>query len=131
ATGSPTNRFTPNIVNINPGDTVTFTLSSGTHVVDLKDVSPDLPIDAGHTSGTTKAFTTAGTFYFYCSIHASEALATEAHVQANDAMVGKIVVSGSAGATATTPAATTAAATTAPATPTTRPPAAPTVAPPV
>ena len=100
-TGSPTNRFTPNIITINAGDTVTFNWSAGTHVVDLKDVSPDLSIDSTHTTGTTTAFTTAGTYYFYCSIHATDALATEAHVLANDAMVGKIVVSAGAAATAT------------------------------
>jgi plastocyanin len=102
STGSPTDRFAPNISNISVGDTVTFTWAAGTHVVDLKDVSPDLQIDSSHTSGTTTAFTTPGTYYYYCSIHATEDQATEAHVQANDAMVGKIVVTAaSAGSTAT------------------------------
>jgi plastocyanin len=96
-TGSPTNRFSPNIVNVNIGDNVSFNWSAGIHVVRLRDSSPDLPIDAGHPTGTTNAFTSSGTFYFYCIIHASEALATEAHVQANDAMVGKVVVAGASG----------------------------------
>lgn len=101
--GSPTNRFTPNVSNISAGDTVTFNWAAGTHVVDFKDVSPDINIDSAHTTGTTNAFTTPGTYYYYCSIHASEALATEAHVQAGDAMVGKIVVTaaGSSGTPAT------------------------------
>jgi plastocyanin len=90
--GTPTNRFTPNSSTVNVGDTVTFTWSAGTHMVHVQDVSPELPIDSAHTSGTTTAFMTAGTFYYYCSIHASADLATAAHVQANDAMVGKIVV---------------------------------------
>jgi plastocyanin len=104
STGGASLRFSPNVINISAGDTVTFTLGGGTHIVDLKDVSPDLTIDATHTSGTTNAFTTPGTYYYYCSIHATDAQATEAHVQANDAMVGKIVVS----AAAATPTATTA-----------------------
>jgi plastocyanin len=106
--GSPANRFSPNVVNINVGDTVTFNWSSGPHIVDLEDVSPDLTIDSTHTTGTTNAFMTAGTYYYYCSIHSTADKATEAHVQANDSMVGKIVVSaaGTATATATTPAAT-------------------------
>jgi len=90
--GTPTNRFTANVITINAGDTVTFNWSAGTHVVDLMDISPDLPIDSGHTSGVTVPLKTPGTYYFYCSIHATAAQATEAHVQANDAMVGKIVV---------------------------------------
>ncbi len=116
-TGSPSLRFTPNVVNITTGDTVTFTLGAGTHIVDLKDVSPDLPIDAAHTSGTTNVFSTAGTYYYYCSIHASVDLATEGHVQANDAMVGKIVVAAAA-ATPTATSTATPTATTASATPT-------------
>jgi plastocyanin len=106
--GTPENRFTPNISNITVGDTVTFSWSAGVHIVDLKDVSPDLQIDSSHTSGVTSAFSTPGTYYYYCSVHSSEAQATEAHVQANDAMVGKIVVtaaSSGAGANPTAPAA--------------------------
>lgn len=103
AVGSPNNRFTPNVSNIAVGDTVTFTWSAGTHVVDLKDVSPDIAIDSAHPSGTTSPFSKAGTYYYYCSIHATEDQATEAHVQAGDAMVGKIVVSAAA-APASTPA---------------------------
>jgi plastocyanin len=119
--GSPQNRFSPNVTTIAVGDSVTFNWAAGTHVVDLEDVSPDIPIDSGHTTGTTMAFTSPGTYYYYCSIHASEALATEAHVQANDAMVGKIVVTAAQTtptASPTTPAAT---ATTPPATTTSAP----------
>ena len=94
--GSPTDRFTPNVSSIAVGDTVTFTWASGTHDVDFMDVTPDLNIDSTHTTGTTSPFTTPGTYYYYCSIHATEDQATEAHVQARDAMVGKIVVSGTA-----------------------------------
>ena len=108
--GTPNNRFAPNVANITVGNTVTFTWSAGTHIVDLKDVSPDIASDSTHTTGTTTAFTTAGTYYYYCSIHASADQATEAHVAANDAMVGKIVVTAAAAATPT------AAATTAPGT---------------
>jgi plastocyanin len=100
-------RFSPNIVTIHVGDTATFNWASGTHIVDLQDVSPDLPIDSSHVTGVTTAFMTAGTYYYYCSIHADASDATEAHVQANDAMVGKIVVTAATAATPTTPVPTT------------------------
>ena len=115
AVGAPNNRFAPNVVNVNVGNTVTFSWAAGTHIVDLKDVSPDIPIDSAHTGGTTNAFITAGTYYYYCSIHATADLATEAHVAANDAMVGKIVVTPAA-AGGTTPAAGATTAPTAPGT---------------
>src|SRR5205085_2314753 len=37
-----------------------------------------------------------GTYYFCCAIPADASQATEAHVQANDAMVGKVIVQGQA-----------------------------------
>ena len=100
--GSPTNRFTPNAITIPVGDSVTFTWAAGTHTVVFQGASPDLTINSSNTSGQTNAFTTPGTYYYFCSIHAEASDATEAHVQANDAMVGKIVVSASAGATTPT-----------------------------
>ena len=119
--GSPQNRFSPNITTVSVGDSVTFNWAAGTHIVDLEDVSPDIPIDSGHTSGTTMAFSSPGTYYYYCSIHASEALATEAHVQANDAMVGKIVVTAAQTTPTTSPTTPAATATTPPATSTSAP----------
>lgn len=107
ATGSPNNRFTPNISTINVGDSVTFTWAAGTHIVDLKNVSPDIAVDSAHRSGTTTPFTKAGTYYYYCSIHATADQATEAHVAANDAMVGKIVVGAAGGSSAPAAGATT------------------------
>ena len=113
-TALATLRFSPNAVSIGTGDSVTFTLGGGGHVVDLQDVFPDIPLDATHASGSAGPFAMSGTYYYYCSIHANASLATEAHVQANDAMVGKIVVTGAASPTATaTTAVPTAAATTA------------------
>ena len=120
AVGSPTNRFSPNVATVNVGDSVTFNWSAGTHtVVFPSGVSADLSINSSSTTGQTTAFTTPGTYYYYCSIHAEATDATEAHVQANDAMVGKIVVLATgAVATPTTaptsPAATTPSATVAP-----------------
>ena len=113
-TALATLRFSPNVSTVTTGDSVTFTLGGGGHVVDLKDVFPDIPLDATHASGSAGPFTTPGTYYYYCSIHASSSQATEEHVQANDAMVGKIVVTGAAIPTATaTTAVPTATATTA------------------
>lgn len=102
--GSPTNRFTPNIVTVEAGDTVSFTWAAGVHTVVAEDLSLDLTITSSNPTGETGALTTPGTYYFYCSIHAESTDATEAHVQANDAMVGKIVVV-EAGSATTTPTA--------------------------
>jgi plastocyanin len=90
--GSPTNRFTPNVVTVPVGDTVTFNWAAGTHTVVAESLSLDLSITSANSTGQTTALNTPGTYYYYCSIHAEASDATEAHVQANDAMVGKIVV---------------------------------------
>jgi plastocyanin len=111
--GSPTNRFTPNVTTINAGDTVTFNWAAGTHtVVFPSGASADLSITSSNTTGQTGAFSTPGTYYYYCSIHAEASDATEAHVQANDAMVGKIVVLAAGSASTPTTAPTAPAATT-------------------
>ena len=103
--GTPTNRYTPNVVTIPAGGTVTFNWVAGTHTVVLPSgATPDLTINSANPTGTTTALETPGTYYFYCSIHADASDATEAHVQANDAMVGKIIV---LAADATPPPATT------------------------
>jgi plastocyanin len=111
--GSPTNRFTPNVSTIHVGDTVTFNWSAGTHtVVFPSGASADLSITSGNPSGVTTAFSTPGTYYYFCSIHAEATDATEAHVQANDAMVGKVVVLAAGATTPTTAPSTPTAATT-------------------
>ncbi len=61
--------------------------------------TPNLPMSSG--SQTTNAFTEDGTFYYYCTLHASPSLANEFYLQ-QGAMVGKVVVgSGGAGPTET------------------------------
>ncbi|MCC6381452.1 MAG: CHRD domain-containing protein [Dehalococcoidia bacterium] len=125
--GSTTPHFNPNVASVNVGDTVTFQWVSGTHTAEV--LSPDrssevfdTDLTSTHASGAWTP-TTAGTYYFYCSVHAADELATEAHVVAGDAMVGKVVVS-AATTTATTTTGTsttttTTSTTTATATPTT------------
>lgn len=102
--GAPTNRFSPNVTTVQAGDTVTFTWAAGVHTVVADSLSLDLTITSSSPTGETAPLTTPGTYYFYCSIHAEPTDATEAHVQANDAMVGKIVVV-AAGSATTTPTA--------------------------
>src|SRR6185437_11213785 len=103
--GTPTNRFTPNVVTIPAGGTVTFNWVAGTHTVVLPSgAAPDLTINSANPTGTTTALETPATYYYYCSINAEASDATEAHVEANDAMVGKIIV---LAADATPPPATT------------------------
>lgn len=93
--GSGPNRFTPNTQTVNVGDTVTFVwISSGASGHDVTATGgafPKLVLTQAAPNAEWKP-TTPGTYYFYCSIHAPAANATEEHVVANDAMVGKIVV---------------------------------------
>ena len=118
--GTPTNRFTPNVVTVNVGDTVTFTQSAGTHTATSVTAGLfDIGLASAGATGS-KTFTAAGTFYYYCFVHSAAGEATEANVVAGTAMVGKVVVQASAvatntpvppTATAVPPTATTAAAT--------------------
>ena len=93
--GSGPVRFTPNMQTVNVGDTVTFVwTSSGASGHDATATSggfPKLVLTQAAPNAEWK-MTTPGTYYFYCSLHAPAANATEEHVVANDAMVGKIVV---------------------------------------
>ena len=93
--GSGPTRFTSNTQTINVGDTVTFVwTSSGASGHDATATSggfPKLTLTQANPNGAWTA-TAPGTYYFYCSLHAPAANATEEHVVANDAMVGKIVV---------------------------------------
>ena len=85
---------------VNVGDSVTWTnTGNAPHSV----TSEASLFDSGTiNSGDhfTMNFSSPGTYYYYCSIHAAESQATEAHVLANDAMVGKSVVSAAATTTA-------------------------------
>jgi plastocyanin len=100
--------FVPNVVTISAGDSVTFNWVNGVH--DARNAATDqiyLPLSTGTASQAT-TFSTAGTYYFYCSIHAKPADATDANVASGAKMVGKVVVQGAttATATATTPTST-------------------------
>ena len=93
AVGDTANRFTPNTIPILIGERVTFSWASGGHRILFVEVPAiDLAIDAGTRTGTTSAFVQRGTYFYYCAIHATAALATAAHVEATDAMVGSVVV---------------------------------------
>lgn len=93
--GSGPNRFAPNTQTVNVGDKVTFVwTSSGASGHDATATSggfPKLTLTQANPNATW-TMTTPGTYYFYCSIHSPATNATEDHVKANDAMVGKIVV---------------------------------------
>ena len=124
------NVFTPNTVNISVGDSVTFNWVDGVH--DAKNATTgalyfplSVSSDATAASQTT-TFTTPGTYYFYCSVHAKAADATDAIIAAGTKQVGKIVVAGASTPTTTTTATPTKTATpTATPTPGTTPVAAP------
>jgi plastocyanin len=114
--------FVPNVVTVSAGDSVTFNWVNGIH--DTRNAATDqiyLPLSTGTNSQTT-TFATAGTYYFYCSIHAKAADATDANIAAGTKMVGKIIVTAASAPASTTPATPTAAT----ATPPTATPATPT-----
>ena len=120
ALGTTLTLFSPNVATVNVGDKVTFTNTGGVHNSISAGADPwSIPLFAAGATGD-KTFATAGTYLFYCSIHAVAADATEANVVAGTLMVGKVVVQAAATATntpvpptatAVPPTATTAAAT--------------------
>jgi plastocyanin len=61
--------FTPATLNITAGDTVTWTLSSGTHTV----VADDGSFSSGilDASGFSHTFNTPGTYEYFCSVHST------------------------------------------------------------
>ncbi|HXK34652.1 MAG TPA: plastocyanin/azurin family copper-binding protein, partial [Dehalococcoidia bacterium] len=63
------NSFTPATLNITAGDTVIWTLSSGTHTV----VADDGSFSSGilDSAGFSHTFTTPGTYEYFCSVHSS------------------------------------------------------------
>ena len=98
--------FAPNVVTITAGDSVSFTWVDGTH--DARDAESGaiyLPLSTGPTSKTT-AFPTAGTYYFYWSVHAKPGDATDANIASNAKQVGKIIVLPAPAPSATPPPST-------------------------
>lgn len=69
---TPSERFTPNSININAGETVTFAFGSLGHNVTFDGRVAATPADIpGVNSNTSVArvFTTAGTYQYHCTIH--------------------------------------------------------------
>jgi plastocyanin len=110
--GTGGNNFAPASVTIAVGDTVNWTWVGGFHNV----VAADGSFDSGAPHGTpgdpfAHTFASAGTFFYYCAVHAAATDATDAGIAAGQ-MVGKVVVQQSqATATATATATTTTTAT--------------------
>ncbi len=99
-------QFVPDIVNIAPGDIVQFNNGAGFHIVEFED---DPPGNIGIVPTATNPIGTAGTHYYFCTVHApgfdNAAPATyEAAILANSAMVGKVVVTGAVALVVTTTA---------------------------
>lgn len=85
------NRFTPEDISINVGDTVTFTHVSGTHNVTFVGFVFNEDITSGNPQETTPPFNADATYYYYCNRHAG---ATDANAQglAGNEMVGRVIV---------------------------------------
>lgn len=93
--GTSTQRYNAPSVTVAQGDTVTWNLVAGAHDV----TSAGAPAFASSASpmpaSYSVTFNTAGTYYYYCSIHAGAADATAANVTATDSggkMVGRVIV---------------------------------------
>ena len=104
--------YVPASVTIATGDMVTWNWVSGFHNV----VAADGSFNSGAPHATpgspfSNTFSAAGTFFYYCSVHATAADATDAGI-AGGKMAGKVVVqaqgTGTPGATATATATRTA-----------------------
>ena len=126
--GATTNRFTPNSVTVNVGDTVTFTQVGGVHTATSVPGGFDISLQTTGATGS-KTFPTAGTFYYYCSVHSDAGSATEANVVAASAMVGKVVVQAAAATATSVPATATSVPATATSVPATAVPATATAVP--
>lgn len=113
-------RYTPNHVAVNVGDTVTWTWVGGFHDVQSNNAafSSGAPQRASGQK-YTNTFTTPGTFWYYCSVHAKVEDANEQGLGAGK-MVGSVTVlpkpAGAPGQAAGTPSATASATATATAT---------------
>jgi plastocyanin len=99
--GQGGNAFAPNNVSVNVGDTVTWNWVNGFHNV----VAADGSFTSGAPHGSPGApfamtFNTAGTFFYYCEVHAPASAANDAGIAAGQ-MVGKVVVQAASQATAT------------------------------
>lgn len=89
-------QFNPAAVTIQTGDTVQWTLFGGIHnVTSFAETSPGVPQWSSSGFPFSHVFASAGTFTYYCSIHATRAQADPSVIDANiagGAMVGKVVV---------------------------------------
>jgi plastocyanin len=90
--------FSPSVVNLSPGDQVTWTWAGGSHSTTSGSCpggicSPDGTWDSGvKASGTfSRTFTQPGSFPYYCTLH-------------GDSMTGRVDVSGAAGLAASSAA---------------------------
>jgi plastocyanin len=103
--------FAPSSVTIAPGDTVTWTFVAGRHNVDAVDGSFESEIQTAPGTPFSHTFAAAGTFFYYCEVHATAADANDAGIAAGK-MAGKVVVQApgqgtpTATATSTAPAGT-------------------------
>ena len=94
------NQYNAAAITVATGDTVRWVRFAGSHnVVSVTPGLIDLPpgaVAAGDAmvGGVNYDFTfaTAGTYYYYCNIHANAGDATDANVASGSKMVGKVVV---------------------------------------
>ena len=69
---TPSERFTPNSITINAGETVTFAFGSLGHNVAFDNRVAATPADIGGVNANVsiaRLFNTAGTYQYHCTIH--------------------------------------------------------------
>src|SRR5271170_6455401 len=85
--------FTPNSVTISQGQSVTWTLSSGTHTLYIDNTTGTCSQNFS-TWPVTVTFNTPGTYHYHCSIHSS--CGTTSCASTCPGMVGVVIVNAAA-----------------------------------
>jgi plastocyanin len=93
-------QFAPNTLTIGSGDTINFTLGAGFHGIGFRTGNPAILATIPHPMAgvNPRAFTLAGTYYFFCTVHTPGFVAEttanyDAAILAN-IMVGRVIVQG-------------------------------------
>jgi plastocyanin len=69
-TATPSNQFTPQNVEVNQGEMVTWNNGGGLHNVHFDDNTFDMPVSPSGTAwSVSRTFNTPGTFRYYCELH--------------------------------------------------------------
>ncbi|MGK2964201.1 MAG: cupredoxin domain-containing protein, partial [Tepidiformaceae bacterium] len=88
--GQLQNQFSPTDIQIEIGESVTFEHKGGTHQIVIEDAGFTAPISNGEA--VAGPFLHNGTYWYYCSIHATRSQAHEGNLDNFVVMIGRITV---------------------------------------